>query len=66
LAISLYYPKSLPLNQIIGTQKQLDGRWIVPLPHPSGASRWHQEEKNRALIQEAITLIQEHKQRIFK
>ena len=66
LAIGLYYPKSLPLNQIIGTQQQIDGRWIVPLPHPSGASRWHQEEKNRALIHIAITLIQEYKQRIFK
>lgn len=65
LAIGLYYPKSLPLNQIIGTQKHIDGRSIVPLPHPSGASRWHQEEKNRSLIQKAITLIQEHKQGIF-
>ena len=65
LAIGLYYPKSVPLDRIIGTQKQIDGRWFVPLPHPSGASRWHQVEKNRLLIQKAITLIQEHKRRIF-
>ena len=65
LAISLYYPKGLALNQIIGTQKQISGRWIVPFPHPSGASRWHQEEANRALILQAINLINDHKQQIF-
>jgi uracil-DNA glycosylase len=65
LAIGLYYPKSVPLDRIIGTQKQIDGHWCVPLPHPSGASRWHQEEKNRVLIQKAIKLIQEHQDRIF-
>ena len=65
LAIGLYYPKSLALNQIIGTQKQVSGSWIVPLPHPSGASRWHQQETNRALISKAINLIKDHKQRIF-
>jgi uracil-DNA glycosylase len=65
LAIGLYYPKGLALTKIIGTQKQIDDRWIVPLPHPSGASRWHQEEANRALIQKAITLIQEYKRQIY-
>ena len=35
---------SSSLAEIIGTEKQVDGRWIVPLPHPSGASRWHQIE----------------------
>ena len=65
LAIDLYFPKGLALNQIIGTQKQIGGRWIVPLPHPSGASRWHQQEANRALIRKAIKLIKDHKQQIF-
>jgi uracil-DNA glycosylase len=65
LAIGLYFPKVLALNQIIGTQKQIRGRWIVPLPHPSGASRWHQQEANRALIRKAIKLIKDHKKRIF-
>jgi len=37
----------------------------VPLPHPSGASRWHQDEANRALIRKANNLIKDHKQRIF-
>jgi uracil-DNA glycosylase len=60
LAISLYYPANLPLTQIIGTEKQMDGRWVVPLPHPSGASRWHQIESNRQLITNAIGRIEQH------
>jgi hypothetical protein len=38
----------------------VDGRWIVPLPHPSGASRWHQIPENRQRIQQAIELISLH------
>jgi uracil-DNA glycosylase len=60
LAISLFYLTDLALEQIIGTQKQVDGRWMIPLPHPSGASRWHQSEPNRRLVQQAIGLLQEH------
>jgi len=35
LAINLFYPKNAKLNEIIGTGKIIDGRWIVPLPHSS-------------------------------
>jgi uracil-DNA glycosylase len=64
LAIGLFYPAKLSLKRIIGTEKQVDGRWIVPLPHPSGASRWHQDEDNRQLIAKAIALIKKHAERI--
>ena len=65
LAISLFYPVELPLEEMIGTQKQVDGRWVVPLPHPSGASRWHQIEENRAHVRQAVGLIAGHVERIF-
>jgi uracil-DNA glycosylase family 4 len=65
LAIGLFYPQKLPLDQIIGTQVQLDERWIVPLPHPSGASRWHQTQANRELLGQAVKLIREHAKQIF-
>lgn len=65
LAIRLFYPHPLPLEEVIGTQRLVEGRWIVPLPHPSGASRWHQKPENRALITQAIGLIREHIQDIF-
>jgi uracil-DNA glycosylase len=64
LAISLFFPNSQPLSAIIGTRKQIDSRWIIPLPHPSGASRWHQSKENRARIQQAIALIQQTLQEI--
>jgi len=65
LAINLFFPKKLKLKEIIGTQKEVEGRWIIPLPHSSGASRWHQVEENRQLIAEAIKLINNHRERIF-
>jgi uracil-DNA glycosylase len=60
LAISLFYPQKMPLSEIIGTEKAVEGRWVVPFPHPSGASRWHQIEANRALIDQAIDLTRRH------
>lgn len=65
LAIKLLYEPKLPMEKIIGTQRQVDGRWVVPLPHPSGASRWHQLESNRQLIQKAIELIALHYKTIY-
>jgi uracil-DNA glycosylase family 4 len=60
LAINLYYPSKQVLREIIGTQLEVDGRWVIPLPHSSGASRWHQVEENRRLIDRSISLIREH------
>lgn len=65
LAINLFFPKSRKLTEIIGTQKQVQGRWVVPLPHSSGASRWHQIESNRLLIRQAIAHIGEHYKLLF-
>lgn len=65
LAISVFYSKKVSLKDIIGTQKHVDGRWIVPLPHPSGASRWHQTEANRDRIDEAVALIKHHVEHIL-
>lgn len=66
LAITLFFSKSLKLDKIIGSQLQLDsGAWVVPLPHSSGASRWHQTSDNRVLIDNAIQLIQGHYKKMF-
>ncbi len=35
------------------------GRWLVPLPHPSGASLWPNRPENRALISRAMALLRE-------
>ncbi len=85
LAIKLFYPAKLRLNQIVGTAAFLrqgtredllkfeinraqqvhspeeifkqDGRWIVPLPHPSGASLWPNKAENKRLIERAMQLL---------
>ena len=33
---------------------------IIPLPHPSGASTWHIMEPGKSLLQDALTLIENH------
>lgn len=37
--------------------KNGDGRWVVPLPHPSGASLWPNKPENQELIQQAIRVL---------
>ncbi len=65
LAIGLFYDAGEALESIIGSQKQAQGRWIVPLPHPSGASRWHQIAENRLRVEQAAGLIGAHYRRMF-
>ncbi|MFO7944326.1 MAG: uracil-DNA glycosylase family protein [Anaerolineales bacterium] len=65
VAINLYFPSRLNLTEIVGREKEIEGRWIVPLPHSSGASRWHQITSNRRLISQAVALIKDHKDRLF-
>lgn len=66
LAIGLFYPKTTKLTDIIGSQIQTEnGAWVIPLPHSSGASRWHQSEENRALIEQAIGLVKVHYRKLF-
>lgn len=86
LAIKLFFPARLRLNQIIGKAAFLEngtredllnfdikqaqiiespeevskvkrGRWIVPLPHPSGASLWPNKAENQLLIDRAMELL---------
>jgi len=33
------------------------GRWVVPLPHPSGASAWPNQAENRTLIDRATSIL---------
>jgi uracil-DNA glycosylase family 4 len=53
LAIDRYFHKS-PLTEIIGQRFDLGGVASIPLPHPSGASRWLNGAENRALLTEAL------------
>jgi uracil-DNA glycosylase family 4 len=37
--------------------KPMNGRYVVPLPHPSGASLWPNRPENQALIHQALQLL---------
>ena len=43
----------------MGKVFELDGRYILPLPHPSGASLWPNLPENQARIQQALALLRE-------
>jgi len=46
---------SRPLDELVGTvQQDGAGRWIVPLPHPSGASGWLHAPAHRAALDRAL------------
>jgi uracil-DNA glycosylase len=46
-----------PLAEVVGRRFEIDGRVIVPLPHPSGASAWTNGAANRALVAEAVAQL---------
>jgi uracil-DNA glycosylase len=64
LAIGLFFDTRLPLEKIIGTQTEQDGRVIIPLPHPSGASTWYNKPENRARVRQAIRLIRKQREKM--
>jgi uracil-DNA glycosylase len=64
LAIERFFPKQ-PLSELIGKRFWRDGAVLVPLPHPSGASRWLNAPKHRALLQQALALVREEWDRIL-
>lgn len=54
-----------PLDEVIGTAQQDDaGRWIVPLPHPSGASAWLNAPANRAALDRALRQLARLRRRL--
>ena len=44
-------------NVSLGTRRWSGGRFVVPLPHPSGASLWPNRPENKVLIDRAIALL---------
>jgi uracil-DNA glycosylase len=46
-----------PLDACIGETFDYEGRTVVPLPHPSGVSRWLNAPANRARLDRALAVI---------
>ncbi len=46
---------NVKLADVVGTATQdAQGHWLIPLPHPSGASLWLNEPEHQALIRRAL------------
>ena len=52
------------LTEAIGRRYELDGATAIPLPHPSGASRWHNDPANRERLAAALDVVRTELQRL--
>jgi uracil-DNA glycosylase len=52
------------LTAAIGERYELDGTPAIPLPHPSGTSRWHNDPANRERLARALELVRAELQRL--
>ena len=59
LAIETLLGQKLRLDEAVGRVYQIDGRYVLPLPHPSGASLWPNLPENQARLRQALTLLGE-------
>lgn len=56
MAIEAYLGKA-KLEQVIGTYREQDDMLFLPLPHPSGVSRWLNDPAHQKLLQEALVIL---------
>ena len=55
----------LRLEEVVGEVVQgEEGRWIVPLPHPSGASLWLNQPENQARVAQALAHLRRLRQEL--
>ena len=52
------------LDEAVGTAVEGNGALLLPLPHPSGVSRWLNSPANRRLLAQALTLLSEARERL--
>jgi uracil-DNA glycosylase len=58
MAIEAFFGK-LRLEEVIGTYQERDGTLFLPLPHPSGVSRWLNDPEHQKLLQKALHILAE-------
>ena len=56
LAIERFWGR-VPLSAVVGKSRIDRERVLIPLPHPSGASRWLNEPGHRVLLQRALRVV---------
>lgn len=56
MALDLYL-RGRSLDALVGQVFEADGRELLPLPHPSGMSRWLNAPENQAKLNQALELL---------
>ena len=56
MAIETFFGK-VKLEEVIGTYQEHSGKLFLPLPHPSGVSRWLNEPKHLKLHIQALEIL---------
>src|SRR6266702_3400480 len=56
LAIETFFGK-VKLEEVIGTYQEREGMLLLPLPHPSGVSRWLNDPEHLKLHQRALEIL---------
>ncbi len=56
MAIEAFFDK-VSLEKVIGTYREHDGMLFLPLPHPSGVSRWLNAPEHKQLHQQALAIL---------
>jgi uracil-DNA glycosylase len=58
VAMRLFHPADTKLEDVVGTSTaDGEGREIIPLPHPSGASSWLYQRGNLGRLEQALWLL---------
>jgi len=58
MAIEAFFGKG-KLEDIIGTYQEQEGMFFLPLPHPSGVSRWLNDSAHQHLLSIALAHLAE-------
>jgi uracil-DNA glycosylase len=56
LAIERFWGRAA-LSDVVGRSRIEGERMLIPLPHPSGASRWLNEPANRQMLRRALGVV---------
>jgi len=57
LALEAIVGRGVSLTEAVGRIFEVDGRYVLPLPHPSGASLWLNQPENQARLEKALELL---------
>jgi uracil-DNA glycosylase len=57
ISMAYFLSNKMDFTQAIGQRFERDGRIILPLPHPSGVSRWSNDPRNKERLARALAQL---------